>query len=128
MSTTPANNDKEKSPPKQLEPHIAEEILRLGKRIRALREGKKLSQGELAEKAGFSTKYLGEVERGGGNITIELLTKLAIALEVPIGELLDHQHEQRPEVLIAEIVRLAPLLTAKDAQTTYRIMKMFAEG
>jgi transcriptional regulator with XRE-family HTH domain len=39
----------------------------LGKRIRALRKQKGMSQEQLAEQVGMSGKYLGEIERGQVN-------------------------------------------------------------
>ena len=109
---------------KTLDPRVAEAQKRLGKRIRALREARGYTQDKLSSLAGFTQKYLGEVERGAGNITIELLTKLADALGVPLSVVLETEHEQTHEELTAEINRMAPLLSSKDAQLVYRMMRM----
>ena len=55
---------------------------RLGQRIRSLRAELDLSQEQLAEKAGISAKYLGEVERGVGNISIDRLNGVAVGLGI----------------------------------------------
>lgn len=47
---------------------------------------KDLSQEELADKAGVHRTYIGSVERGERNITINIMEKLSNALEKPIIE------------------------------------------
>ena len=60
---------------------MSELKVRLGKRIRELRTASSLSQDKLAERVGISGKYLGEVERGEGNVSIEKLENIALALD-----------------------------------------------
>lgn len=54
----------------------------VAKKIRALRRRKKLTQEELAEKAGFHYKYYQRIESGGVNLTLESIEKLSSALNV----------------------------------------------
>ncbi|XXJ18875.1 helix-turn-helix domain-containing protein [Desulfovibrio caledoniensis] len=68
-------------------------LLKLGKRIRELRQKNGLSQSRLAEMAGLNDKYLGEVERGANNISVKNLGQIAVALGVETYELLDGSHE-----------------------------------
>ena len=49
----------------------------LGDRIRQLRKAASLTQAELAENADMDYKYLGAVERGERNITIDNIEKIA---------------------------------------------------
>lgn len=58
-----------------------------GKRLRVLREKKKLTQEELAEKADMHFTYVGQIERGIRNPSLINLHKLARALKVSAGEL-----------------------------------------
>lgn len=53
---------------------------KLGKNIRNLRHEKGWSQEELADKVGLHRTYVGAVERGEQNITVDTLAKLAKAL------------------------------------------------
>ena len=112
------------APAKVADPRVLETQQRVGKRIRALRESRMLTQEALANMAGFTQKYLGEVERGTGNITIELLTKLAAALGVSPASIMENDHEQARDGLVAEISRMAPLLSERDAKTVYCLLKM----
>lgn len=104
-----------------------ETTLRIGSRIKSLRTSRKLSQAQVAEASGVSSKYLGEVERGEANISIELIGRIAIALDVSISVIMENEHERPRQELISEIIRLAPRLNDKDAQIAYRMIKMLTD-
>jgi len=55
--------------------------------VRKYRIKQNLSQEELAEKAGVHRTYIGSVERGERNITINVMEKICVALEIPITDL-----------------------------------------
>jgi len=55
--------------------------------VRKYRIKQNLSQEELAEKAGLHRTYIGSVERGERNITINVMEKICIALEISIIDL-----------------------------------------
>lgn len=63
------------------------DLVALGKRIRALRKEAKLTQEELAERAGLSANYVGEIERGERNPSALALFALARGLGVQPGTL-----------------------------------------
>lgn len=65
----------------------------IGYRIKELRKSKGLSQEELAERAETSPNYLSRMERGTENPTMDMLIKLANALEVEMWEMFDFGHE-----------------------------------
>lgn len=66
---------------------IEKEILdSFGTRVRELRKENKLSQEELAEKAGLHRTYIGMIERGEKNLTLLNVIKLAKALNVEIKD------------------------------------------
>ncbi|WP_108811838.1 helix-turn-helix domain-containing protein [Sphingorhabdus sp. Alg231-15] len=62
---------------------------RLGKNLRKLRKAKGWSQEEFAFEAGIHRTYISDLERGARNPTITVVEKLAQALDVKAGELLD---------------------------------------
>jgi transcriptional regulator with XRE-family HTH domain len=65
-------------------------------RLRALREQKKLSQGDIQERTGLLRCYVSRVENGHTVPAVETLEKFARALEVPLYELL-YEGETPPQ-------------------------------
>jgi transcriptional regulator with XRE-family HTH domain len=59
----------------------------IGDRLRELRDGKKLSQGDIEKRTGLLRCYISRVENGHTVPAIETLEKLARALEVPLYQL-----------------------------------------
>src|ERR1700726_4793311 len=59
----------------------------IGDRLRALREEKKLSQGDIEKRTGLLRCYISRVENGHTVPAIETLEKMARALEVPLYQL-----------------------------------------
>lgn len=55
--------------------------------LRRLRVDQLISQDKLAADAGVDRAYLGGLERQAENPTVDLLSKIAEALAVPLGEL-----------------------------------------
>src|ERR1700747_3073676 len=60
----------------------------IGDQLRAIREEKKLSQGEIEKRTGLLRCYISRVENGHTVPAIETLEKFARALEVPLYALL----------------------------------------
>jgi transcriptional regulator with XRE-family HTH domain len=60
----------------------------LGENIRINRKKARLSQEKLAEAAELSPKYLGEVERGCVNSSLDALVRISKALGVPLRKLM----------------------------------------
>lgn len=56
-------------------------------RLRALREEKKLSQGDIEKRTGLLRCYISRVENGHTVPTVETLEKISRALEVPLYRL-----------------------------------------
>ena len=109
-------------------PLSEEASIRLGKRIRAIRTERGMTQERLANMAQLSGKFLGEVERGVSNISIDRLSKVAEVLGVELRDFLENEHERSRTELIHEITRMAPKLSDKDAKVVYRLVKILIEG
>ncbi len=62
-----------------------------GRRVRELRKALGLSQLELAEKIGIDRSYMGFIERGERNVSLEVIAKIADALDTTPEELLKKQ-------------------------------------
>lgn len=61
----------------------------IGQRIRNYRTQQKLSQEKLAELSGCHPTYIGQVERGEKNATLESIEKIASALNIPLSQLFE---------------------------------------
>lgn len=62
----------------------------LGERLRAYRTQRGWSQEELAERADLHTTYIGQLERGEKNATIESISKVAAALNISLSKLFEN--------------------------------------
>lgn len=62
----------------------------LGERLRAYRTQRGWSQEELAERANLHTTYIGQLERGEKNATIESISKVAAALNISLSKLFEN--------------------------------------
>ncbi len=63
--------------------------LRVGNRIREIREKVKISQKDLAYSSDLDRSYIASVENGQRNISIINLEKIANSLNVTLSELFD---------------------------------------
>lgn len=62
---------------------------RLGARIKTLREQQGLSQRKLALMIGSNQTYIWQIENGTVNVGLDILCRLADALEVNVRNLID---------------------------------------
>jgi y4mF family transcriptional regulator len=62
------------------------DLLRFGNRVRQLRKERKLTQSKLAELIGLSTNFIGMIERGERNTTVDKIFKLAEAFNISLSE------------------------------------------
>jgi transcriptional regulator with XRE-family HTH domain len=69
----------------------------IGDRLRALREEKKLSQGDIEKRTGLLRCYVSRVENGHTVPAIETLEKMARALEIPLYQLF-YDGEEPPQL------------------------------
>ncbi len=68
---------------------------RLGRAIRRLRREAGYSQESFADKCGVHRTYMGSVERGETNISLDNLERIAKALSLTTGELLVEAEKER---------------------------------
>jgi transcriptional regulator with XRE-family HTH domain len=59
----------------------------IAKRLRELREAKRLSQGDISERSGLTHSYISRVECGHAIPTIQILERWSNALGVPLSQL-----------------------------------------
>tara|TARA_Y100000588_G_scaffold392274_1_gene503542 strand:+ start:491 stop:754 length:264 start_codon:yes stop_codon:yes gene_type:complete len=63
-------------------------LIKIGKIIRELRASQGYSQEEFAAISGLGRTYMGRIERGEQNISIQNLIRVALALKVEVGALI----------------------------------------
>lgn len=87
---------------------------RFGSTLRVWRHRRHLTQEQLAERSGLSYKFIGEMERGVGNPTLETLFSLARELELAMADLVA---EARREPAVAVDYRISPrqIQTVREA-------------
>lgn len=72
----------------------------VGRNIRRIRVAKGVSQERLAFDSGVDRSYLGGIERGEENPTVDVLERVAATLEVPLRALFNEEGiGQEPEGL-----------------------------
>ena len=59
----------------------------LGENIRNYRQNLEWSQEKLAEKADLHRNYVGDIERGEENVSVDALMRIATALKVQLSDL-----------------------------------------
>ena len=93
-------------------------------RLRILRQEKKLDFAELSKKIGIHSTQLRRYEKGESQPTLDVLRKLAVALNVPGDELLfDEEERNPPEELTIQFKAIA-----KFSPEEKKILKEVLEG
>ena len=62
----------------------------VGERLRSYRNQNGWSQEELAERAGLHPTYIGQLERGEKNATLDSISKVAVALNISLSQLFEN--------------------------------------
>lgn len=78
----------------------------LGRLIRDRRKACNLTLAQLAERAGVSTSYVSQVERGIANPTLASLKMLAAALDFNVGSLLEQSQPEFDQAVDSEVAVL----------------------
>ncbi len=95
--------------------------IKVGERIRTVRKGLKLTQEGLAEKSGISSNYLGQVERGERQPSLNTLERIAKGLSVETDYIVKTPNNDLEEALW-EIKKVAK--TTKNVNTLLKIAKV----
>lgn len=98
----------------------------IGHRIRNYRTAQGLSQERLAELAGCHPTYIGQIERGEKNATIESIEKVAVALNVSLEKLFEKLGRNSSET---ENIPLAcyDFLSAKSKEEQKQLYRILLE-
>lgn len=78
----------------------------IGKRIIEIREKQNITTNKLANKAGISQSYLREIEMGGKNPTVEILSYICDALNISLKEFFSNDTAAIEPSLISAVEKL----------------------
>lgn len=95
----------------------------IGDRLRALREERKLSHGDIEERTGMLRCYVSRVERGHTVPAVETLEKFARALEIPLYKIFTDG--ELPEVSRRNVPAQTPR-SRKEARFFNKFRPLFA--
>ena len=103
-------------------------LIKFGKRVRELRKSQGLSQQKLALKTGLHYTYIGAVERGERNLSLQSMEKIAKGLKVNITEFFPSPQTLSPKgQVIEKIVNLLRHKELKVLQLVLRVTKTIIE-
>ena len=100
----------------------------LGGRLREERQSMRMTQERLAELAGCNDSYIGQVERGTKNPSLEMLVNIAKALGVTLDYLLnDNMSFAVDSGLTSELVGLLKGRSSEDVRLVLQMTRMLFE-
>jgi XRE family transcriptional regulator, regulator of sulfur utilization len=97
---------------------------KLGERIRNIRKEKDWSQEKLGEIAGLHTNYVGQIERGEKNLTIESIEKICNGLNISLEELFRFID---PMDQVDELHQLLDILSQRSSSDRTLVLKIVKE-
>ncbi len=106
-------------------------VKHIGASIRFIRKQKGYTQEYLAEKANLHYSYIGGIERGERNISLETLEKIILALEMEPFQIFETSNsymlkyaDSEKLVIIQQINELLMALDRKELQSVQQILQM----
>lgn len=88
----------------------------IGKRIKELRNTKKLTQEQLSEQVSVTVGYISQIERGFTKVNLETLSKIAAVLDCDISYIVTGINKSNPNYLNNELYQKIDDLNAKQKQ------------
>ena len=95
----------------------------IGQRIRKFRKAHSFSQEELAEKVGISTTHMSHIETGNTKLSLAVLVKIALVLEVNTDDILFDQSMINKSTLTDQIIEVLDSCTPQELVIIYDIIK-----
>jgi transcriptional regulator with XRE-family HTH domain len=110
--------------------HLSDFLNLVGHKIRTIRKAKDFTQEELAEKAGLQYSYIGGVERGERNVSLETLEKIIEGLGITPYELFKLEESDINSSMFdkkRKIEGINNLLIDRNAQEIEMIFKLIKD-
>ena len=95
----------------------------IGQRIRNYRTQKGLSQEKLAELASCHPTYIGQLERGEKNATLESVEKISSAMDISLSELFDKLGKSGSNNIAAKCYDLVASKNEAEQKQLYKMLQ-----
>lgn len=95
---------------------------KLGERVRELRKSAGFTQEELGEMAEMNYKFIGELERGRVNVSLDSIVKIAAALRVKTGDIFSKEKVPLQKVIVKE--KNPPQFSPQDLQLIKKALRL----
>lgn len=91
-------------------------VMDIGLAIKKCRQARQMTLGDLAKATGFSPSYLSLIEKGSRTPNLEIIEKIAAALEVPLSILVFLGSDRK------KIAEFSPELAEKMSQLSFDLI------
>ena len=99
------------------------EVAKIGKNIRKYRLLRKMRQEDLADKTGLSSNYIGMVERGEKQLSLEsfvsILNALDASADIVLADVLNTGYEVKESLLSSKLEKLS----ASEKERVYNVIE-----
>ncbi len=109
-----------KDPRREKTADDASYLLRVGDRVRAMRDRLGLTRKALSQSSGVSERYLADLEAGAGNASLMVLRRVATALRLDLDTLLSERAHASPE--LASMIDMLSRLPPDDLARVRRVL------
>jgi transcriptional regulator with XRE-family HTH domain len=100
------------------------ELIGIGKRVKAQRKQRQMTQATIAERIGVSNVYISNVENGIKGISLDVLLRLAREFDISLDSLVFEE----PHIRLPKVYRkLADVLTSCDASEIEQVFEMVSD-
>lgn len=104
----------------------------IGAKIREERKKKGLTQEQLAQQINISTAYMGQIERGERNPSLDIIVNISNALFVTVDYILEPAYQESSRyneaVLTYNIIKMLQNRDPRDIQTAFSMLTTLFEN
>ncbi len=100
-------------------------LILLGNRIKQLRKGLKLTQAQLADKAGLSTNFIALLENGKRSASVDTLFRISQVLKVELKDLFDFPDKKtKSQLAMNNLIEILKSRSAEDIEAVTEIAEV----